>query len=156
VAVTWAGAWNTPPGLQLLDLATGRSRMLEGFDGDVEAADIDPSGTVVATGTPDGTIRVGRVDGGEPHLLLGHTGSVSTVAISPDLRWVASSGEDNTLRLWPMPDLGKPPLYTLPHGELLTKLHSLTNLRAVRDPESSTGWTIELGPFPGWRDVPEW
>ena len=40
--------------------------------------------------------------------------------------------------------------------ELLAKLHSLTNLRAVRDPASDTGWTIELGPFPGWRDVPTW
>ena len=55
-----------------------------------------------------------------------------------------------------MPDLSKPPLHTLPHDELLAKLHSLTNLRAVRDPASSTGWTIEIGPFPGWRDVPTW
>jgi len=31
-----------------------------------------------------------------------------------------------------------------------------TNLRAVRDEESSTGWTIEIGPFPGWAEVPEW
>ena len=46
--------------------------------------------------------------------------------------------------------------WSTPHGELLAKLHSLTNLRAVRDPAPSTGWTIELGPFPGWRDVPTW
>jgi WD40 repeat protein len=78
------------------------------------------------------------------------------VAVSPDLRWVASSDEDNTLRLWPMPDLSKPPPHTLPHDELIAKLKTLTNLRAVRDPNSSTGWTIELGPFPGWRDVPTW
>jgi serine/threonine protein kinase len=30
------------------------------------------------------------------------------------------------------------------------------NLRAVRDPKSATGWTIELGPFPGWKSVPTW
>jgi hypothetical protein len=53
-------------------------------------------------------------------------------------------------------DLSKPPLHTLPHDELLAKLKSLTNLRAVRDPESSTGWKIEVGPFPGWATVPEW
>ena len=81
---------------------------------------------------------------------------MTKVAISPDLRWVASAGEDGTLRLWPMPDLSKPPLHTLPHDELLAKLHSLTNLRAVRDPASDTGWTIELGPFPGWETVPTW
>ena len=130
--------------------------MLRGFGDDVETADLDPSGTVVASGCSDGSIRVGHLGGGEPHLLLGHTGHVRRVAVSPDLRWVASAGEDGTLRLWPMPDLSKPPFHTLPHGELLAKLHSLTNLRAVRDSASSTGWTIETGPFPGWRDVPTW
>jgi hypothetical protein len=63
---------------------------------------------------------------------------------------------DGTIRLWPMPDLSKPPLHTLPHDELLAKLKSLTNLRAVRDPASDTGWKIEIGPFPGWDTVPEW
>lgn len=55
-----------------------------------------------------------------------------------------------------MPDQSRPPLHTPRHDELLAKLHSLTNLRAVRDSSSDTGWTIELGPFPGWRDVPTW
>ena len=77
------------------------------------------------------------------------------IAISPDGRWIASTGEDQ-LFLWPTPDLSKPPLHTLPHDQLLAKLHTLTNLRAVRDPSSSTGWKLEVGPFPGWRDVPEW
>jgi WD40 repeat protein len=81
---------------------------------------------------------------------------VEHVAVSPDGRWVATSGEDNTLRLWPMPDLSKPPLHTLPHDELLAKLKSLTNLRVVRDPESPAVWNIEIGPFPGWKDVPTW
>ena len=69
---------------------------------------------------------------------------------------VASAGEDNTLRLWPMPDLSKPPLHTLPHDELIAKLHSLTNIRVVRDEESSTGWNVKVGPFPGWAEVPTW
>jgi hypothetical protein len=55
-----------------------------------------------------------------------------------------------------MPDLDKPPLHTLPHEELIAKLKSLTNIRAVRDPESSTGWSFGLDPFPGWKEVPEW
>ncbi len=55
-----------------------------------------------------------------------------------------------------MPDLSKPPLHTLPHDELIAKLESLTNLRAVRDVASSTGWKIEVGPFPGWRNIPTW
>jgi hypothetical protein len=55
-----------------------------------------------------------------------------------------------------MPDLSKPPLHTLPHDELIAKLRSLTNLRAVPSAESPTGWTIEADPFPGWEEVPTW
>ena len=88
--------------------------------------------------------------------MVGHQGLIDRVAISPDLQWIASTGWDNTLRLWPMPDLDQPPLHTLPHDELIAKLESLTNLRAVRDPESSTGWSIALDPFPGWKEVPTW
>lgn len=55
-----------------------------------------------------------------------------------------------------MPDLTKPPLHALPQAELLAKLGSLTNLRAVRDTSSPTGWKIDLAPFPGWKDVLTW
>jgi hypothetical protein len=48
------------------------------------------------------------------------------------------------------------PIHALPQAELLAGLKSLTNLRAVRDPSSDTGWTIEVGPFPGWATAPEW
>ncbi len=155
-AITWAYGSDLGAAFRRIDLATGSIRPIEGFGDDVESADLDPTGRVVAAGSVDGSIRVGRLDGGEPHLLMGHTGNVYNLAISPDLRWVASAGEDGTLRLWPAPDLSKPPLHTLPHDELLAKLRSLTNLRAVRDPASDTGWTIELGPFPGWATVPDW
>ncbi len=69
---------------------------------------------------------------------------------------IASAGEDTTVRLWPMPDLSKPPLHTLPRDELIAKLKTLTNLRVVRDEESSTGWKLTVGPFPGWETVPSW
>jgi len=88
-----------------------------------------------------------------------HDSSLPT-AVAVDLdslgRWIDSGGDDTTARLWPMPDLSKPPLHTLPREELIAKLHSLTNLRVVRDEESSTGWKVEVGPFPGWETVPIW
>jgi hypothetical protein len=38
----------------------------------------------------------------------------------------------------------------------MAKLDALTNLRVVRDPSASTGWKLDVGPFPGWKDVPTW
>jgi hypothetical protein len=88
-------------------------------------------------------------------VLIGHSGPVNRVAVSPDGKWIASaSGKD--VRLWRMPDLSKPPFHTLPYPELMAKLHALTNLRVVEDPSSATGYKIEVGPFPGWKDVPTW
>ena len=55
-----------------------------------------------------------------------------------------------------MPDVTKPPLHTLPHDELMAKLKSLTNLRVVRDEASDSDWKVELAPFPGWAELPQW
>lgn len=143
------------------DLETGTERKLERAwfagtyqqnGGDVA---IGRAGDVFVVGSADGAVHVGRISGGEDHLLLGHSESVFQVAVSPDGRWIASRSEAE-IRLWPMPDLDKPPLHTLPHDELLAKLRSFTNLRVVEDPESATGWTTEVGPFPGWKEVPTW
>ena len=79
----------------------------------------------------------------------------NALAVSPDGQWIAS-GADTEIRLWPMPDLSKPPLHTLPLDQLLAKLHELTNLQVIEDESSPTGYRLEIGPFPGWENVPEW
>ncbi len=28
--------------------------------------------------------------------------------------------------------------------------------RAVEDPDSPSGWKLDVGPFPGWETVPTW
>jgi hypothetical protein len=55
-----------------------------------------------------------------------------------------------------MPDLASAPFHTLPYDALMVRLDALTNLRVVEDPASSTGYRLEIGPFPGWKDVPTW
>jgi hypothetical protein len=54
------------------------------------------------------------------------------------------------------PNIPGPLPHTLPQDELIGKLKSLTNLRAIPDPEAEGGWKIDLAPFPGWKDLPTW
>jgi WD40 repeat protein len=139
----------------VLDLQTGGVTFLE-THGKVGNVALNPEGTIAVSADRDGVLRVGLADGAEPHLLLGHEHTAGFLAIDPMGRWIASGGEDHTVRLWPMPDLSKPPLHTLPREELIAKLKTLTNLRVVRDEESSTGWKLTHDPFPGWETVPTW
>ena len=139
------------------DHETALTREISNLGSDPYPVAIGPSEDWIVTGSVhDGIVRVGRISGGEPHLLYGHRVQIPTVDVSPDGRWIASGGKDTTLRIWPMPDLSKPPFHTLPYDELIAKLKTLTNLRVVRDEESSTGWSVEVGPFPGWENVPTW
>jgi len=141
--------------LLAFDLARHEARPITTHGRQLSVAALDPSGRVIVSGDAEGIVRVGPTTGAEPHLLLGHTGQVQSLAVSPDGRWIASAN-DESVRLWPMPDVSKPPLHTLAHDALMAKLDAFTNLRVVRDPTSSTGWSLDVGPFPGWKDVPTW
>lgn len=144
------------PVVLVIDLVSGERRVIQGQGTELtRTIATDAAGERVVTGDGSGIVRVGSASGGEPHLLLGHPGAIERLAISPDGRWVASaSGAE--MRLWPMPDTSRTPLHALPHEALLAKLDSLTNVRVVEDGASPSGYRVELGPFPGWRDTPDW
>ncbi|MBP2672191.1 MAG: pknB 15, partial [candidate division NC10 bacterium] len=137
------------------DLVTHTSRQITTHGRRLWTAAFDPSGRIIVSGDIDGVVRAGPATGEEPHLLLGHASMVTTLGVSPDGRWIVS-GSDDGVYLWPMPDVTKPPFHTLPHDELMAKLRALTNLQVVEDKTAATGWKLEIGPFPGWKDVPTW
>jgi WD40 repeat protein len=144
-----------PGRVVFLDLDSGSATRLDDYGDAVMVVALDRDGTIVAA-DDTGEIRVGRVPDGEPHLLLGHEIESPSLAIDPLGQWIASGDGNGVIRLWPMPDLSKPPLHTLPREELIAKLKNLTNLRVVREDESATGWTLTHDPFPGWETVPTW
>jgi len=125
-----------------LDLDANTATPLDAFGNDLTIVAMDPGGSFVVTGSLEGEVRAGPLTGEKPHLFLGHDSSVKRVAIDSRGRWIASAGNDTTIRLWPMPDLSKPPLHTLPREELIAKLKTLTNLRVVRDEDTPTGWKL--------------
>jgi len=82
---------------------------------DISAVAMDPAGSASPPATRTG--GAGRLGTGEePHLLLGHSDLVLAVAFSPT--GSGRLGERDEIFLWPIPDLTKPPLHTLPHDGL--------------------------------------
>jgi serine/threonine protein kinase/WD40 repeat protein len=112
----------------------------------------DDGRTLISAGW-DGIVRVGPIGGGSHHLLLGHEGVVRGLALSPDGQTIATSATEG-IRLWPMPQ--GTPFQALPYEELLARLRNLTNVRAVVDEASPTGYALGHDPFPGFEQAPSW
>ncbi|WP_063747178.1 WD40 repeat domain-containing protein [Saccharothrix sp. NRRL B-16314] len=73
-----------------------------GHTGPVYTAAFSPDGTLLATGSGDGLVRLWDVATRKqisgPHLR--HQQAVRSVVFSPDGRTLASGGEDSAVRLW--------------------------------------------------------
>jgi WD40 repeat protein len=67
----------------------------------VTRAALDPDGSLLATASTDGTVRLWDPRTGEQQLVLrGHNGLVGSVAFSPDGSRLATVSADGTVRIW--------------------------------------------------------
>jgi WD40 repeat protein len=74
---------------------------LQGHAGMVSALAFGPQGTLLASASWDGTVRLWDVGfRSERATLIGHADRVTSVAVSPDGSRVASGSWDHTVRLW--------------------------------------------------------
>lgn len=83
------------------------------------------------------------------HILRGHTGTITALAISPDNQWLASGSEDQTIRLWSLAN-ADPEGQSIPlHGHT-GKVYALTFspdshwLASGSDDQTVRLWTMHM------------
>lgn len=90
-------------GAEIWDLTVPKSepRRLFGHTGMVCAVAVHPTGTALATGGTDHTVRVWDARTARESLVLrGHTWTVRSVVFTPDGRHIISGGQDKAIKIW--------------------------------------------------------
>ena len=74
---------------------------VEAHPGGVRALAVSPDGRLIASGGPDGVVRLWNLDTHAPVAALGgHDGPVTGLSFFPDSRHLVSAGHDGSLRIW--------------------------------------------------------
>jgi WD40 repeat protein len=105
------GASNSDPNLsaQIVPSNVGDVQLLRTLGhGEIKQLAVSPDGSTMAVATSLGVwlydaaplFTTRRLEVPTPRLLVGHVGDVTTLAFSPDSAFLASGGEDATIRVW--------------------------------------------------------
>jgi WD40 repeat protein len=106
--------------IKIWNLVTGELiRTLFGHSSSVNSIAISPDGKIIASGSSDKTIKIWNLPADLPpcsvaifgpcnnltteepiHTFIGHSGSVNSIAISPDGKIIASGSADKTIKIW--------------------------------------------------------
>lgn len=93
-----SGSWDGQT--RLWSVRDGTSRVVHTCEGYAFFPSFDAEGEQVGVSCADGRAFVLGVSGGEKVELRGHVGHVTDIRFSPEAPWVATSGDDGTVRLW--------------------------------------------------------
>ena len=79
------------------------SKEIKGFDANIQTLDLSYDNSKLVVGCDNGKIYI--VDLHDPSFqtrpaLSGHLGAINAVKLFPDGKWLASSGKDQTIRIW--------------------------------------------------------
>ena len=142
-------AGDEPPRLWTLDrrdgLPVGEPLALRGHRADILSAEIDATGTRVATASLfDGVVRIWDAeDSGEPVDLRGHLGFLSSVAFDATGRRVLTASDDQTARLWDL-DSGQAAVLRGHGGEVVSAELDLAGRKIVTASRDGTArlWDV--------------
>jgi WD40 repeat protein len=95
---------------------------LEGHSREVRCLAVGRSGTLLASGSSDRTVRLWQLpDGKALRTLTGHTNWIHALAVTPNGRLLASASRDKTIYLWSLPD-GAPLVQLKGHSQAVVTL----------------------------------
>jgi len=107
-------------------------RTIEAHKGDVNSLAFSVTGTVLATGGYDSTVKLWDAKSGSARAtLMGHVQSVMSVDISPNDEMVLGAGNDNTVRIWTVQQARSRHALTGHTGKVFTARFSSDSQRVV-------------------------
>lgn len=117
--------------ISLIDLSSGQTvRTLKGHHGSITGLAFSPDATKLYSGSADKSLRAWNIGDGSPAGQFDNTVPVTAIGLLHGATQLAVGGEDNVIRIWPLPDSPTPEAAE-PIGELKGHSAPITSLAVV-------------------------